>query len=73
MARQFTIKLGVYPLPEIYKSEGSKNILTKRFLSIVGDNLVVVQNLNQNNLLSIAYPNKVSKYVNGGVVNLAEI
>lgn len=73
MARQFTIKLGVYPLPEIYKSDSSKNRLTKRFLSIVGDNMVVVQCFNQGGTFGIAYPNKVSKYVGGEVVHLAEI
>lgn len=70
MARQFSITLGVYTLPEIYKSQSNRrNFFTKKFLSRVTDNLLVVQqyvdSINSKNKFILMYANKVIRYVNG--------
>lgn len=75
MARQFSITLGVYTLPEIYKSQtNKKNFFTKKFLSRVTDNLLVVQqyvdHMSAKNKFILMYANRVSRYVGGKFENL---
>lgn len=72
IARQYSIKLGVYTLPEIYGAQNSQKFLfTQHFLERIASRFLIVK-YNAGTEYGIMYASEVQKFNNGYVVPFYE-
>jgi hypothetical protein len=68
IARQFSIKLGVYTLPEIYGSQNSQKFLfTQHFLERIASRFLIVKH-NGGSEYGIMYASEIQRFRDGLVV-----